>query len=350
MATDAEYRKEAAARPVRSQTKYLTDGDLLAKLHTFGIDLDRSSLESLCKGYLSAEEIARPFVQQRIAATKQDDLESDWIWICLDALWQRWFPDRPSFEMLDDKIQEGYELIECRHVTAACRIWLEAWANVVQILDIAGIKSISEFDDRFRGTQCVFNWIQDFEIELWNAGLRDRKFLTARIAICEERLRRFAAEDNLMTQNCRHALAESYFERGDTAKADTLYREWLSIDPQWGRGWIGWSDCYQSTRTEFRNLHKAEELLRKGLAIAGVRDFQDLNERLANLYQEQGRVDEVKEIQQQKKKLNTPGIYLVPSAPPQVIAKRDKIGRNEPCPCGSGKKFKKCCAGELPRS
>ncbi|MDE3161441.1 MAG: SEC-C domain-containing protein [Acidobacteriota bacterium] len=22
---------------------------------------------------------------------------------------------------------------------------------------------------------------------------------------------------------------------------------------------------------------------------------------------------------------------------------RPKIGRNEPCPCGSGKKFKKCC-------
>lgn len=23
-----------------------------------------------------------------------------------------------------------------------------------------------------------------------------------------------------------------------------------------------------------------------------------------------------------------------------------KIGRNEPCPCGSGKKFKKCCQGK----
>ena len=22
----------------------------------------------------------------------------------------------------------------------------------------------------------------------------------------------------------------------------------------------------------------------------------------------------------------------------------NKVGRNEPCPCGSGKKFKKCCA------
>lgn len=24
----------------------------------------------------------------------------------------------------------------------------------------------------------------------------------------------------------------------------------------------------------------------------------------------------------------------------------DRIGRNDPCPCGSGKKYKKCCAGK----
>ena len=27
----------------------------------------------------------------------------------------------------------------------------------------------------------------------------------------------------------------------------------------------------------------------------------------------------------------------------KTVVKEDKIGRNEPCPCGSGKKFKKCC-------
>jgi len=29
----------------------------------------------------------------------------------------------------------------------------------------------------------------------------------------------------------------------------------------------------------------------------------------------------------------------------ELIFRRDKpkIGRNEPCPCGSGKKYKKCC-------
>ncbi|QXM05663.1 SEC-C metal-binding domain-containing protein [Crassaminicella indica] len=27
----------------------------------------------------------------------------------------------------------------------------------------------------------------------------------------------------------------------------------------------------------------------------------------------------------------------------KTIVKENKIGRNEPCPCGSGKKYKKCC-------
>lgn len=30
----------------------------------------------------------------------------------------------------------------------------------------------------------------------------------------------------------------------------------------------------------------------------------------------------------------------------KTIVKGDKIGRNDPCPCGSGKKYKKCCGHE----
>jgi SEC-C motif-containing protein len=29
---------------------------------------------------------------------------------------------------------------------------------------------------------------------------------------------------------------------------------------------------------------------------------------------------------------------------PPIVKKTADIGRNDPCPCGSGKKFKKCCA------
>jgi hypothetical protein len=49
----------------------------------------------------------------------------------------------------------------------------------------------------------------------------------------------------LLTENRRRALAESYYELGETGKAESLYRDWLKLDPRWGWGWgwIGWSDC-----------------------------------------------------------------------------------------------------------
>jgi preprotein translocase subunit SecA len=29
--------------------------------------------------------------------------------------------------------------------------------------------------------------------------------------------------------------------------------------------------------------------------------------------------------------------------PRQPVAREEKVGRNDPCPCGSGLKYKKCC-------
>ncbi|HWT82292.1 MAG TPA: SEC-C metal-binding domain-containing protein, partial [Candidatus Methylomirabilis sp.] len=39
----------------------------------------------------------------------------------------------------------------------------------------------------------------------------------------------------------------------------------------------------------------------------------------------------------------TPSRSLRPAAASAVTSPRAKVGRNEPCPCGSGKKYKKCC-------
>jgi hypothetical protein len=33
---------------------------------------------------------------------------------------------------------------------------------------------------------------------------------------------------------------------------------------------------------------------------------------------------------------------------PQQVIRREKIGRNDPCPCGSGKKYKKCHGAAVP--
>jgi len=320
---------------LRSDAQPLNDDDLLAKLRSFGIELDRPSLERLCREALSAEEIATPLLQRTFHG-RQAEMESDWIWVCLTALWQRWFPDQPCFELLDDKIEAGYELQGPGRDAAACRIWLDAWRDVLGLLDRGGLTSIREFDERFRGSQSLFNWIQDLEDALWNAGLEDRQFLTARIAVCEEGLRRFQAEDQLMTENRWRALAESYFELGEAAKAEALYRDWLHADPRWGWGWIGWSDGYGFTRNQLQDWPRAEQILREGLAVDQVRDRPDILERLADVCTKQGRKGEATELRKQAKR---------ESAVAATRVTKPKIGRNEPCPCGSGKKFKKCCGG-----
>ena len=330
-ARDARFRKQNADKVLRSDAKNLTDDDLLAKLRSFGIELDRPALERLCREALSAEEIATPLLNQRTFHGRQAEMESDWIWVCLTALWQRWFPDQPCFELLDDKIETGYDI----QGSAACRIWLEAWGDVLGLLDKGGLKSIHAFDERFRGSQSLFNWIQDLEDALWNAGLEDRQFLTARIAVCEEGLRRFPAEDELMTENRRRALAETYFELGEAGKAETLYRDWLRADPRWGWGWIGWSDGYGFTRTQFQDWQRAEQILREGLAVDQVRDRGDILERLADVCEEQGRKGEAAELRKEAKR------SVAATTAPRVT--KPKVGRNEPCPCGSGKKYKKCC-------
>ena len=369
---DAKLRKLAGARPLRVHARDLTDEQLLAKLRGFGLEIDRGWLERNCERALSAEEIAQPLMDQ----SGSRGPEKDWIWICVATLWRRWFPEQPSFEELDDKMQTGYQLLMSNDVRAACRVWLEAWTDVVRLLDKAGIESIADFDERFRGTESLYNWIQDLESELGNAGLEERQFHSARIALCEEGLRRFRSSDDLMIENRRRALAESYFELGETEKAEALFREWLGVDPCWGWGWIGWSDCYQFTSTQPVDLNRCEQILQEALAIAAVRNRADIVDRIADLCEEQGRAEEAKELRCQSERPTTtmkvsqtesmaggvlsqktqikfggaglpleqmPNLARMRSEIPATPVTRKKVGRNEPCPCGSGKKFKKCC-------
>jgi uncharacterized protein YecA (UPF0149 family) len=54
------------------------------------------------------------------------------------------------------------------------------------------------------------------------------------------------------------------------------------------------------------------------------------------------------ERQREKKKrikAGLPGEDEDPLPPPvkPIKAEGEEIGRNDPCPCGSGKKYKKCC-------
>ncbi len=245
----------------------------------------------------------RPLIRRSSFRTRAEELEGDWIWICLTALWQRWWPDRVCLELLDDRIQDGYRRQAEADEAGGARTWLRAWSEVMQLCETTGIHSISEFDDRFPLTQSLYNWSQDLELALWNIGLDDPAIMRARIALCAQALEWFPAEDSLMTENRRHALAQSWYAVGDAAQGEKLFQRWMEADPGWGWGWIGWSDCRRGWRERPGDVARAEEILRRGYAIPRVRDRADIAERLEQLCEESGRIDEARQLRAEVRRL-----------------------------------------------
>ncbi len=317
--------------PLRAKLKHLTDEQLLARLSGFGIELDRESLGRLCERHLGAVQVVQYLIDQptlkgSLAQSLIHEIED-----CVAHLWQRWFPELSCFEKFEDRLMAGNELLQTNDALGVCRVWLEAWTVMQALLDRGRITSIEEFERQYNhGMRFVHPWIDALHGQLWNAGLKDPRFLRIRIALCEECLKRFAADQSL-SELCRMALAESHFELNDVPHTDSLYRQWLGTDPQWGWGWISWAHCYHSARPEMKDLKRAEQILLEGRAVDQVRDADDITTNLGFIYEQQGRLQESRQL-----------LASVRSQP-ALRRSEPKVGRNDPCHCGSGKKFKKCC-------
>jgi len=63
--------------------------------------------------------------------------------------------------------------------------------------------------------------------------------------------------------------------------------------------------------------------------------------------EEQGRVADGRALGLFVKALREPYLEAAGGKPKPYRAPGAAIGRNDPCPCGSGKKYKKCCQGRL---
>jgi preprotein translocase subunit SecA len=61
-------------------------------------------------------------------------------------------------------------------------------------------------------------------------------------------------------------------------------------------------------------------------------------------------VDDMEEQFQRRKKRELEQARMAGSGDQQqvqqIVRAGDKVGRNDPCPCGSGKKYKKCCGAQ----
>jgi len=137
------------------------------------------------------------------------------------VLWRRLAPEVISSEKIDEMVQYGYSLLAeqkkmddgRQNIIGACCVWLDVWAHL-KVWRSEEMKSIEEANRVFRGMQCLVNWCQDLEEELYNAGFADKLYFEKRITYCREFCALFPESDELLYLNMRRAEAEPYFSVG----------------------------------------------------------------------------------------------------------------------------------------
>jgi hypothetical protein len=149
-----------------------------------------------------------------------------------------------DFKRIDEKIMTGYEYLMKENSVKACDTWLDAWEDLKTLINETKANNIEELQAKYRWTDFLFNYIQELEAELHNAGHSDKEYFRKRIIYCGEMLELCGTSDKLLIENTKRAIADSHYELGETDKCDQLYSTWLEENPDWGWGYIGWSDCF----------------------------------------------------------------------------------------------------------
>lgn len=163
-------------------------------------------------------------------------------------------------------------------------------------------------------------------------------------------------DDIHSAENANRVIAETYFFMGDRKKGENLFEESLKINPQWGWGWIGWPDQYWLDHRGKEDYNRAEEILLRALDVEGVSARDCIEERLLDLYDESDQKEKFLAFEEKlkekdnEKEIRSKELSDLSEKMMSILKQKDsnksvskKIGRNDPCPCGSGKKYKRCC-------
>jgi len=200
-----------------NKVKKMSTLEIIETLGSMHVDFEIERFKEQAQNYISAIQLAEDhYYTQNFQAEDEDE---DFIWLAIIELWNRIIPEKYNMEMIDDLIQEGYEDIEKQNYRGGMEKWERAWNIIVSIVP-PHIKSVTDADKFIPIlTQCIFNWCQDFEMELANAALEDASFHLKRIKYCQDFRRSFPYSEKSIIKNMLKAEAESRDELGDTETA-----------------------------------------------------------------------------------------------------------------------------------
>jgi hypothetical protein len=278
LAEDWTIRKVAA----------LTTHQIEEQLEAYGVKHSRQRFLSLASQTYSAWAIADYW--QQADPVRLKGREVDFLGLAACELWKRLLPERPSMEMLDDFMQEGYRLLEEGRPHEACERWWDVWV-ALRLRFSPEMRRMDDTGQLFLGMQSLFNWAQDFETELSNAAQAEPRFARRGIQYCTEWLAQFTGEGELLQTNFRRALAWFYFRLGEANPGRQILEETIEKWPHSVWGYFALSDAYShilGPTPLAKDLDQAIALLEQGLrrTQADNTDRKILEDRLADLRQE----------------------------------------------------------------
>ena len=214
---------------------------------------------------------------------------------------------------------------------------LDAWNQLVRIMarennmtDQLGIESID---------WQIGNWANDTVEVMHNAHLYKEE-----IRVNEQILQiQWHNGNDIFHENAKRDIADAYANMGRMEKCLALYDQYLKEDPLWGWAWIGYYRQLQNVDEEkFETV--LENLYQKVKNGMDFRDKEDMYRELGDEYNTLGNQERADyfyalEDAENDRRWN-PHKEILSKQP---VSKQKKIYPNDPCPCGSGKKYKKCC-------
>ena len=240
------------------------------------------------------------------------------------------------------------------------REWLEAregmFARAVELCDSETDDDVESLRSKLESARALLGWVvrraeclleiedeldlqpmlsmTDLPKRLWDAGMRDEA-----LALCAEG----ATTDFAAAFQGEHVGLLASASRFD--EADELAQRALAADPD-NPGLLFRLATYRESREQFAQALELYRKLAPVALVSGVAEF--VGRRIEVLLREQGdeaaaraaheetrtRVQELEDLEADEEESDEDaGEFEAPV----------HVGRNEPCPCGSGKKFKKCC-------
>lgn len=279
----AKHRQAIMNRWTPRKVRALDTEEILRRLAEIGLAVTPGSFGAEAEGKTSAWKLGAGWATGLGRKLSTDD--DDFVCHAACVLWSRFLPDRPSVEMVDDWMQDGYD---APNSIAMCEHWLKVWAYFKQQFR-PELRRPWDLDDSFPGLQSFSGWIQDFMLELINASLESKAFAAPAIEVYETFLAQFPDDAEVNVRGNRKDLAEIYCIGGDQQMGERLMERVVADWPGSAIGYIGMSEALGFRKQNGLAVDVTERIgwLEKARAVSPeeAADF-DIDERIADLEKE----------------------------------------------------------------